>query len=409
MDKLYESAFRYKKTGIWRKVYDSELFAVKTLSGEMGYCSVMGRNGEVNAIAVYRGDPGLRSLVKILDDVDDFEDELHFSQDCVICTFLSSDEMEPDELNEARAYCNANGIKPRGSGFWPQFKLMEPRCLPKRLPDSGSRELMLDGMDAACELSRLIQSGEYTRESYMFVFPEDSVIPLFSRNADGSFTVSRLELKAPEAEKRESLRVSDIQAAKIKRAKKNYTKWGLEICCLRSPVEDAPGSGTAHFPTVQIVYSLDNDMILGITMSETKAVLHDSFMIALVDLIVDCGKPKEFVVMNDRAECAYRELAEVTGIKLTKDSKCFEMRRTIKAMLIDMVYDDELEEDDDDENEILRIIERASVVIDNADLMMLTDEELSILHDITEEFGDYFSKKQKMKLRAEIRRRGGLS
>ena len=40
-DKLYECAFEYKKTKLWKKLWDTEIFAVKFSDGEIGYVSVM--------------------------------------------------------------------------------------------------------------------------------------------------------------------------------------------------------------------------------------------------------------------------------------------------------------------------------------------------------------------------------
>lgn len=58
---LYDAAFRYKKTGLWKKIWDSEIFAIKLRSGEPGYISVMGQLGEYNALALYIGDEGYKS------------------------------------------------------------------------------------------------------------------------------------------------------------------------------------------------------------------------------------------------------------------------------------------------------------------------------------------------------------
>ncbi len=41
---LYDVAFRYKKAGLWKKLWDSEVFAIKLKNGEIGYVSIMGKN-----------------------------------------------------------------------------------------------------------------------------------------------------------------------------------------------------------------------------------------------------------------------------------------------------------------------------------------------------------------------------
>lgn len=64
-DKLYECAFEYKKTKLWKKLWDTEIFAVKFSDGEIGYVSVMGKGGTYTGIAVYVGDDGFQSFRKL--------------------------------------------------------------------------------------------------------------------------------------------------------------------------------------------------------------------------------------------------------------------------------------------------------------------------------------------------------
>ena len=59
-DRMYELAFQYKKTKLWKKLYDSEIFALKLSDGEIGYCCVMGMAGQVNAISLYVGEKGFQ-------------------------------------------------------------------------------------------------------------------------------------------------------------------------------------------------------------------------------------------------------------------------------------------------------------------------------------------------------------
>lgn len=57
-DKLYDAAFRYKKAGIWKKLWDNEVFAIKLTCGEIGYMSIMGKNGTYCALGLYMGEAG---------------------------------------------------------------------------------------------------------------------------------------------------------------------------------------------------------------------------------------------------------------------------------------------------------------------------------------------------------------
>lgn len=122
-DRLFELAFQYKKTKLWKKLWDSQIFAVRFSDGGIGYCSVMGMNGELNAIAVYPGQEGLDSLRLIYEDVPALDELAHMErlhcQDCMMLSFMNKSELNPRDIEELEAYCKKSGISPRGKNAFP--------------------------------------------------------------------------------------------------------------------------------------------------------------------------------------------------------------------------------------------------------------------------------------------------
>ena len=59
-DRLYELAFAYKKTKLWERISDSQLFAVELLNGEIGYICIMGMG--CRAIVPYQKQIGFLCL-----------------------------------------------------------------------------------------------------------------------------------------------------------------------------------------------------------------------------------------------------------------------------------------------------------------------------------------------------------
>ena len=59
----YDLGYAFRNSKIWKRLYEEELFAVKLpIKGNpIGYCCVMGRNGEHMALAVYIGAEGFTS------------------------------------------------------------------------------------------------------------------------------------------------------------------------------------------------------------------------------------------------------------------------------------------------------------------------------------------------------------
>lgn len=118
-DKLYEAAFRYKKTKLWKKMWDTDIFAVKLNSGETGYVSIMGRNGEYNALGLYIGKAGFESF-RLMANLSrysgsEFRDrELMLQQKCLQTALQNREDLRPEEVDEARAYAKKNGIRLSG-------------------------------------------------------------------------------------------------------------------------------------------------------------------------------------------------------------------------------------------------------------------------------------------------------
>ena len=133
MDKthLYDLGYAFRKAKPWKEIFEEELFAVKLGKKAIGYCSLMGRNGEHMALAVYPGAEGFTSYRKLAsrapDHVPTSKAEL-LVQDCIQCSIERRDMLDPEELDELKDYCQKTGIPFRGP--FPQFTRYYPYCMP---------------------------------------------------------------------------------------------------------------------------------------------------------------------------------------------------------------------------------------------------------------------------------------
>mgnify|MGYP006988885849 FL=1 len=55
-------------------MWDDQLFAVKFSDKQIGYCCVMGANGEHTALGVYIGDDGIKSYLRLAEGFINCED-----------------------------------------------------------------------------------------------------------------------------------------------------------------------------------------------------------------------------------------------------------------------------------------------------------------------------------------------
>ncbi|MBR0104449.1 MAG: hypothetical protein IJM06_02480, partial [Firmicutes bacterium] len=184
-DKLYEAAFRYKKAGLWKKLWDSEVFAVKLKSGEIGYISIMGKNREYNALALYIGDEGFGSYL-LLTDMDRYSGsefknhEWLFRQKCLQAAFDGKEELLPEEVEEVRAYAKKNGIRLSGRNAFPHFCKYEPGRYPWKVKTQADMNALFEAVEAAVLLADMIGSR---RPAALGIFPLQRAgkgIPLFS-------------------------------------------------------------------------------------------------------------------------------------------------------------------------------------------------------------------------------------
>ena len=61
-DAHYALAFALRKAKPWKKLYDSQIFAIRHSDGQISYCTIMGHNGDHLGLAFYPGESGLHSL-----------------------------------------------------------------------------------------------------------------------------------------------------------------------------------------------------------------------------------------------------------------------------------------------------------------------------------------------------------
>ena len=156
-DKLFELAFIYKKTKLWKMLWDSEIFAVSLPDGEIGYCSIMGAIGEHCALGLYVGEKGLNSFRIVLSGPGMVSElnyhEFLLSQDCLQCAFENRDGLTEEEVEAARDYARRNRIALRGRNAFPHFVKFRPSYMPWFLRDEQDQRRLCAALEAAIEVA----------------------------------------------------------------------------------------------------------------------------------------------------------------------------------------------------------------------------------------------------------------
>ncbi|NOX87832.1 MAG: hypothetical protein GXO77_02320 [Calditrichaeota bacterium] len=125
---LYEAATEFYKTGCWNWMWDTDIFGVQNpVTGEIGYCCIMGRGGQHYGLAVYLGTGGLNGYLNIQSGKINMSspDALHI-QNCLMASFEDKGFLSEEDLQVIKGL----GLKFKGKNAYPQFRNYEPGYYP---------------------------------------------------------------------------------------------------------------------------------------------------------------------------------------------------------------------------------------------------------------------------------------
>lgn len=256
-DRLYELAFEYKKTKLWKHLWDTHLFAVKLSDGEIGYISIMGAAGEYCALGLYIGEKGLNSLrilMKGEEETSSFEvHETFFQQDCLQCAFECKEMLLDEEIKEIRNYARMHQIRLSGKNAYPHFIKCKPNFYPWRLQTDKEQELICEALMAAIEMSKLL-SVKSKKELGLEEFNENSEDILMLELKNGEYVLKKE--KAHKYIKPGMPRPKMSNDIYVMRLKKLKRKDILECELIRSiePIQDKPDD-IPSFPIILFAVS----------------------------------------------------------------------------------------------------------------------------------------------------------
>lgn len=137
--KLYQAALEFKKLAPWKWFTEKHVFGIQNpVDHQIGFCSIMGNNGEHFALAVYQGTEGLKSYLDLSQYRSSYFHDLYYSQNCLMASFESSKLISgPD-----REIINSLGLKFRGKNAWPLFRNYLPGYFPWYLENESQAQFL---------------------------------------------------------------------------------------------------------------------------------------------------------------------------------------------------------------------------------------------------------------------------
>lgn len=327
-DRLYDLALDYRKTKLWKALYDSEFFAVTLSNGQIGYCCVMGFLGEHIALALYIGNRGLDSY-RLLQNMGCVEmnalkeQEWMVSQDCLQCAFECKEILSPRELAGIQRYAKPRRIVFRGANAFPQFVKYSPACYPWPVSEPVEIGFLCEALMATLEVSAKLAAKGKDCLGFTEGPAYDREIPLLTPTGDG-FAWSRHRLPPEQAVGYPEPKLRDeLLLRRLKQVKKHSGTWLCDIVMVPQPVaEFSDDAGEANvesaprFPYMLLTADQKTQTVFPGKMVSSYADGAEEMLTALGNHMLENGIPRQIQVVDQRTWTLLKDLVETLGIKL---------------------------------------------------------------------------------------------
>lgn len=234
-DELLEASFRYRSDKLWKKLKDSDIFAVKLFDGQLGYCSVMGELGECIALALYIGNDGWRCLNNIMNaDYNAVPFAVLISQSCLQLELTNKCNIPDDIAESVKEYAKEHNINLKGKNTYPNFPKFQSYYAPWVITEQKDFQYILEAVRAAAEVSDKLKNSRKINLGFDL---GDSRIPLLTPTDSGyKWTIITAPEVQPEEFPAPEMR-NDVLAGRIRKLKKHGT-WEYRHFITSDPVPD---------------------------------------------------------------------------------------------------------------------------------------------------------------------------
>ena len=320
-DRLYDAAFQYKKTKLWKDLWDTELFAVKMQDGETGYISIMGMSGEYCALGVYIGEEGYQSFRKIAGERPETmtffqQHEFALSQNCCQMVLCQKDELSEEELADVRRYAKANGIRLAGKNAYPQFVKHTPFRYPWKLQSRQDEEYVYQALMAAITLADLLVDTAPFELGIREVTAKTSRV-LLMELVDGRYRFTGSAVLPKEKKKAYAAprSLNEIGIRSLKKFPKRGV-WECEVILFPGPIQDTPQEAP-YFSHALMTVESRTQYILPPELTADYETHPEDMVNHFIDMLIGQKMmPEMFLVRDERTCVLLQKLAEKLGVSI---------------------------------------------------------------------------------------------
>ena len=315
-DKLYKLAAEFYQRKLWLDMEEEEIFGVVLPSGEIAYCSVIGRNGIRIALAVYVGNESFETYRRANFPMEPVTDnEWIFNQvgkNCLLCSFETRENLSDDELTAEKFFCKRNKIFFRAKSSHPRFLKCEPYVCEDVIDTQEDEEILTLALSAAVEVGEKYPENLPRNIAFPDFPPIRKQFPILTPSED-KFIWKMATLPPYRYGKYPVAKFKKADIAKIKKAEKSGT-FDCELFVLSNPLSDVKDK-FFRFPVFLLTVN-GNKKPVEVPLTLNYASKPEELTENFIFICLKVGVPEKICVRNDRTYSYFEKFCEEGGIEL---------------------------------------------------------------------------------------------
>lgn len=319
-DRLYRLAVEFRKTGLWKRMLEDQLFAVNLDGGRTGYVSVMGFLGEHRALAVYVGEEGLRSYHILRENGTDSPigyNPVAQNHASIQVSFEAKDDLPPEHLEEARDFAKRNGIRFAGKNAFPMFIKAEPGYMMTTDLTEQDESDLAAALEAAIEVAKDETISYHNPGDFAGVIRTTKQIVLMAKEGD-AYLQRRISLpQVPAYEPPEGDAWDELAAARVRKLPKRGT-WQAGLMTTTVPT----GWEHSDRPILPVIL-VAIDTTMGEAINIRPVALYESRTNVMLNMLMEAlgergSRPAKIEVEDEYTEALLRQWCGDQKIRLER-------------------------------------------------------------------------------------------
>ena len=346
---LYMMAGDIRRMAPWEYLYENEVFGVQVPGTDRIYfVSVMGYEGEFEALSFYKGHEGLVGFLEFSAEAERISHLGLPPESTLPATMLGGGPMtiphlmlsfaDREELGkEDLAAIKKSGIRFRGRGQWPRIEEIVPGYMPVYPDRETLVDLFLVMQQTLVVLERAEEDDNYLQREGD---PDETILVRIPTGKGPRFRWKEHYLIADPkwGEVQYAVNITAGSRTALSRLPEASQELQLDLFMLPAPVKEKGNKG--YFPFVLLMVDKLNDMVTGMSMLTPQPDLQSMYesvpQRVLEELVKSGHRPSKIEIRSDLLYGLLEEILEKAGCRVVWVSQMPQMDEAIGSLISHM-------------------------------------------------------------------------